>query len=138
MAQIYVVGKVASDIELRSSSKNTPYIRFELIERIGSRGNFRTQSFHVCAFADDAKRIVKSNIQKGSIIWVSGSLELELFGKRDGATADKRMKIFLDNWGTIPIQASVKKTLSAEQISSEKALPKEAVEINGDKDNLPM
>ena len=136
MAQIYVVGEVVSDIELRSSSKNTPYIRFELIEKIGNRGNFRTQSFHVCAFADDAKRIVKSNIQKGSIIWVSGSLELELYGKRDGATADKRMKIFLDNWGTIPIQASVKKT--AEQISSEKTASKEAIEIDGDKEPLPM
>lgn len=135
MAQTYVIGKIVSDIELKTSAKNNLYIRFELIERIG---NGRIQCFHICAFADDAKRFVKANVKKGSFVWVSGSLELELYGKHDGITSDKRMKILLDNWGLIPIGLSAEQTASAEQVYSDMAMPAEEIEIHGDKEPLPM
>ena len=41
-------------------------------------------------------------MRKGSLIWVSGSLELEEYTKNDGETHDKRLKLKLDDWDYIP------------------------------------
>lgn len=75
---------------------------------------------------------------KGSLIWVSGSLELETFTKRDGITTDKRLKILLDNWGFIPAHASKERPRSAEQTSPEPPAPPKASEIDGDREPLPV
>lgn len=103
MAQTIVIGRITADLEMKTSANGNPYVRFDLVENIGSKENSRPQYFQICAWSDDAKRIVKARAKRGSLIWVSGSLELETFTKRDGITTDKRLKILLDNWGFILI-----------------------------------
>ena len=90
MAQTIVIGRITADLEMKTSANGNPYVRFDLVENIGSKENSRPQYFQICAWSDDAKRIVKARAKKGSLIWVSGSLELETFTKRDGITTDKR------------------------------------------------
>ena len=87
---------------------------------------------------DVYKRQVKARAKKGSLIWVSGSLELETFTKRDGITTDKRLKILLDNWGFIPVGASKEHPRSAEQTSPETPAPMKAPEIDGGREHLPV
>lgn len=99
MAQTIVSGRITADLEMKTSANGNPYVRFDLVENIGSKENSRPQYFQICAWSDDAKRIVKARAKKGSLIWVFGSLELETFTKRDGITTDKRLKLLLDNWG---------------------------------------
>ncbi len=101
MAQVYVIGRVTSSPELKTSSKGRSYVRFDIADHIGYNENMRTQYFQVLVFDEDAERIVRANVGKGALIWVSGSLELETYMKKDGITVDKRMKIWLDNWGYI-------------------------------------
>ena len=54
MARISVDGQVVSEIELKTSAKNTPYVRFEFVEYIGKGEDQRAQYFHICAFGENA------------------------------------------------------------------------------------
>ena len=137
MAQTIVIGRITTDLEMKTSANGNPYVRFDVAENIGSKENSRTQYFQICAWNDDAKRLVKARAKKGSLVWVSGSLELESYTKRDGVTADKRMKILLDNWGFIPIGVSKERTRSPEQMTPDAAAPETAPEIDGDREPLP-
>lgn len=137
MAQVFVIGRITADLEMKTSTNGNPYVRFDLAENIGSKESSRPQYFQICAWSDDAKRLVKARAKKGSLVWVSGSLELESYTKRDGNTTDKRMKILLDNWGFIPIKASKEQTRSSEQTPPNAAEPFTAPQIDGDRDPLP-
>lgn len=137
MAQTYVIGRITADIEVKTSANGNPYVRFDVAETIGSKEHSRTQYFQVCAWSDDVQRLVKAHAKKGSLIWVSGSLELETFTKRDGVTTDKRMKILLDNWGFVPVGASKERIRSAEQMPPESTIPETVTAIDGDRETLP-
>ena len=76
MAQISVEGQVISEIELKTSAKNNPYVRFEIVEYIGKGEKQRAQYFHVCAFAEHALGIVNADIyEEGMVERVNASDE---------------------------------------------------------------
>lgn len=68
MAQTIVIGRITADLEMKTSANGNPYVRFDLVENIGSKENSRPQYFQICAWSDDAKRIVKARAKKGSLI----------------------------------------------------------------------
>ena len=49
-----------------------------------------------------ARQLISEGVGKGSALWVSGSLELEEYTKKDGVTHDKRLKLKLKDWGFAP------------------------------------
>lgn len=137
MAQVYVIGRVTADLESKTSVKNYPYVRFDIAENIGSKERSRTQYLQICAMGDDVKRLMHARVKKGSLIWVSGSLELEIFTKRDEITTDKRLKVLLDNWGFVPV-VTAKEENQALENQSPGSLPYEtAAVIDGDREPLP-
>ena len=101
MSQVFTIGRVTADLELKTSPKKNHYVLFSIAENIGYGQNARTQYLQVWANGDFAKSLIKAKVKKGSLIWVSGSIELEEFMNRDGRTSDKRLKITLDNWGYV-------------------------------------
>jgi single-stranded DNA-binding protein len=137
MAQSYTIGRVTADFELQTSANMNPYVRFSLAEHIGYGESARTQYLQVWAWGEDAKRLIKGKVKKGSLLWVSGQLELEEFVKQDGTTADKRLKVTLDNWGYIP--AGKPKEAGSAQPDDESPPPmsEPIAEIDGDRDTLP-
>lgn len=137
MAQVYVIGRITADLELKTSEKNNPYVRFDIAEHVGSCQNLHTQYFQVCAWNEDANRLVKARAKKGSLIWVSGFLELEPYTKRDGVTVDKRMKILLDNWGFVPVGGAKTSKEGQSQTTPEIASQQNYEGIDGDRDTLP-
>ena len=140
MAQLYVIGRVTADFDLQTSSKNqTQYTRFGLAERIGHGESAKTQFMQVWAWGENAVRIIKAKVKKGSLIWISGSLELEEFMKTDGVTTDKRLKLFLDRWGYVRT-GSHKQGETKQNDTPDTAAVQEGFyceEINGDRDELP-
>lgn len=54
MAQVNVIGRITADLELKTSEKSNPYVRFDIAENIGSRQALHTQYFQVCAWGEDA------------------------------------------------------------------------------------
>lgn len=137
MAQAYVIGRVTADLEMKTSSNGNPYVRFDIAETIGNKEHSHSQYFQVCAWGDDANRLIKAHVKKGSLIWIAGSLELELFTKRDGRTKDKRMKILMDNWGFIPVGKAREQISPEQQLSSDNSEVLRICEIDGDREILP-
>ena len=135
MAQIHVIGRITADLELKTSERNNPYVRFDIAESIGGKERSRTQYLQICAMGDDATRLIRARVKKGSFIWVSGSLELEVFSRKD-STTDKRLKILLDNWGFVPI-GNPKIPTGISDTASPEIPAATAAEIDGDREPLP-
>lgn len=102
MGQLNTIGWVSSDLIRMVSKNQNPYIRFSLGERIGYGANARTQYYQVWASGDVMRQLTKATVRKGSLIWVSGSLELEEYTKKDGVTRDKRFNLTLKDWNYVP------------------------------------
>jgi single-stranded DNA-binding protein len=142
MSQSVTIGRVTADLEPQMSANGNNYVRFTIAENIGHGKSARTQYLQVWAWGDNAKHLINGKVKKGSLLWVSGSLELEAYQKRDG-TADKRLKIILDSWGYIPIgkpQNGAVANGSTAAESAETDAPYETSpggEIDGDRENLP-
>lgn len=104
MSQLYCTGRVVSDLELKTSQKSVPYVCFPIAERVGYGRTAHTQYISVWAWSTMACQLVSDGVGKGSVLWVSGSLELEEYVKKDGVTRDKRLKLKLKDWGFAPTQ----------------------------------
>lgn len=143
MSQVYTIGRVTADLELQTSTNMNSYIRFGLAEHIGYGESQRTQFLQVWAWEDDAKRLIKGKVKKGSLIWVSGPLELEEYTKQDGITRDKRLKIIMDNWGYVPVGKTKSSESDADipdDVAAETGMPESRShvrELDGDRENLP-
>lgn len=142
MSQSYTIGCVTADFELQSSANNVPYVRFSLAERLGYGEHARTQYLQVWAWREDATRLIKHKVKKGSFLWVSGTLELEIYQKRDAKTKDKRLKVTLDNWGFIPNGKASASPSDAEvtRVNNSTDDAMQAMpdgEIDGDREPLP-
>ena len=85
---------------------------------------------------DDAERLVRARVKRGSLIWVSGSLELEVYTRRDGTATDKRLKVLLDNWGFVPVgtDKAATKALDSKFSESLEEIPRV---IDGEREALP-
>ena len=106
MAKLMCIGRVTADLELRESARKESYIRFSLAENLGYGETAHTQYYQVWAWGHLAKNLVNRKVRKGSLIWVSGSLELEDYTKKDQVTHDKRLKLKLDDWNYVPASHS--------------------------------
>lgn len=132
MAKLMCIGRVTADLELRESTRKEPYVRFSLAEKLGYGENVRTQYIQVWAWGYLARNLVKRKVRKGSLIWATGSLELEEYTRKDGETHDKRLKLKLDDWDYVP----------AVQGKSESGVPQSAPPgfvgmVDGERDPLP-
>ena len=143
MSLSFTIGRVTADFELQTSTNGVPYVRFGIAETLGYGETARTQYLQVWAWREDAARLIKSKVKKGSLIWVSGSLEMETYQKRNGNTTDKRLKVTLDNWDFVPCgkaAAGCKDSAVLHACPSPSTSQAQAVsdgEIDGDREQLP-
>lgn len=103
MSQLYCTGRVVSELELKTSAQGVPYLNFSMAEYVGYGRNAHPQYLSVWAWGAMARQLA-DGVGKGSALWVSGSLELEEYVKKDGVTRDKRLKLKLRDWGFAPSQ----------------------------------
>lgn len=102
MSQLFTTGRVIADLELKTSAQKNQYIHFTLVERVGYGDSAHAQFIHVWAWGYLAEQLKRFKVRKGSNIWVSGSLELEEFARKDGSGTDKQLKLKLNDWGFVP------------------------------------
>lgn len=140
MAKLLSFGRVTNDLELRQSARQNPYVRFGLAERIGYGERARTQYYEVWAWGQTAQHLVARGVKRGSLIWVSGSLELVDYTKKDGVTKDKQLKLRLDDWGYAPqagAPASGKSQVKEEGVSPEPETHVRPDVVDGEREVLP-
>lgn len=137
MAQIHVIGRITADLELKYGQSKNPYVRFNLAENIGSKDHARVQYYQVWAWNENAIRLINSRARKGSLVCISGTLELEIYAKQDGITTDKRMKVLLNNWDFIPVgnRRSMNATAQLDLVTDP---PTALGGIDGDREPLPV
>lgn len=130
MSQLYCTGRVVSDLELKTSQKSVPYLCFPIAERVGYGRTAHTQYISVWAWGAMARQLVSDGVGKGTVLWVSGSLELEEYAKKDGVTRDKRLKLKLKDWGFAPTQQPQGRP------GQDQSIPTLGT-IDGERENLP-
>ncbi len=137
MAQVFVFGQVGDDLELKTSQKGNVYVCFRLLERL-SKGRY--QQYQVWAWGEDAQRLERLRVKKGSMIWLTGSLQLVDCTVNHGQTKTKLLKVALTDWGYLPTQRS---TPLAEHPAVSAPADKEQPPdfpggtLDGDRDTLP-
>lgn len=129
MSQLYCTGRVVSDLELKTSQKSVPYVCFPIAERVGYGRTSHTQYISVWAWGTMARQLA-DGVGKGSALWVSGSLELEDYVKKDGVTHDKRLKLKLKDWGLVPSQQTQGRP------DQDPSIPPPEI-IDGEREDLP-
>ena len=132
MSQLYCTGRVMSDLELKTSQKNVPYLCFPIAEYVGYGRNAHTQYISVWAWGAMAHQLIREGVGKGSTLWVSGSLELEEYTRKDGVTHDKRLKLKLKDWGFPPAGQR-----QEQQPDQAKDLPFPET-VDGEREDLPV
>ena len=133
MAKASLIGLITQGPELQHSAKGEPYVRFSVAEYVGFGPQRHTQFIDVWAWGYMAKRLAKCSLGNGDFIFLSGTLELEEFTKKDGVTKDKRLKLRLDDWAPVP-----QKRKSGRPAQNEtEVFPVSAEQIDGDREELP-
>ena len=127
----FSVGRIISDLELKTSAKDVPYLRLTLAERLGNGENARTQFIQVWAWSALANQLQALGVGKGSRIWVFGSLELTSFMKADGVTRDKVLKLKLMQWGYAGSENIAEKTFFLPEDFGNTEV------VDGDRESLP-
>lgn len=135
MSQLFTIGRVVSNLEAKTSAKENPYLQFSLMERVGYGESSHQQYLQVWAWGYLSQQLVRSGVKAGSLIWVSGSLELEEYIKKDGRTRDKRLKLKLKDWGFVPGKKESKRT--TDESATEDGSASHAGTIDGEREGLP-
>lgn len=143
MAQVFLIGTITTDLELRMSVKRVPYIRFGILEKTGYRETCGRQYYQVWAFGSDAEWLARKNVKKGSLFWISGQLRLVDCLEPDGATTSKMLKVTFkdgDYVGGINQQSIFAEGIPAAE-SAETISPKDGTfskgRLDGDREPLP-
>jgi len=139
MSQLFTVGRVLTDPELKVSGKRTPYTHFTIVERVGAGAHAHDQFFRVWAWGPLANRLIQAGVRKRSLIWAAGSLELEEFSRKDTGQQDKQLRLTLTDWGFLPAQRRQGGEQQSEPNGPETAdEPRERASIiYGDREALP-
>ena len=131
MSRVTATGRVISDPVLRVSVKETPYVVFTLMERIGTDQYARCQYLHVWAWDELAVQLSRAGVKRNSMLRVSGYLELADCVKPDGVTRDRELRVRLTDWSFLP------KDRSAIDPNPDDSAAESVAVIHGDRENLP-
>lgn len=137
MAQLYTIGWAASEPRHGMSANQNPYTMFSLGERIGYGQRARIQYYQVWARGDVMRRLRKAGVKKGNLLWVSGSLELEEYTRKDGVTQDKGLRLELSDWGFVPSQGRTGQQPGQTADTAQGPIPFPDSTIDGERETLP-
>ncbi len=130
MAQLYTVGRIIYDPELKTGASGKPYLRFTLMEWVGYGTSRRPQYTDVWAWGTLAQKLSDAELKVGSMVWVSGSLELESYAIKGGKAHDKRLKLLLRDWGLVTENTGPQENHGIPQVQSIST-------IDGEREPLP-
>lgn len=84
MNNVSLLGRIATDLEMKRTQNNKAYVSFSLAVEKYSNGNKDTDFIRCTAWGKNAENIVKF-FSKGSTIVVNGSIHTSTYNDRNGA-----------------------------------------------------
>ncbi len=134
MAQIHVFGYVEEDLIPKQSQTSIAYVCFHLREYLGKG---RWQTYQVWVWGSDVHRMKRLGIKSGSLIWLTGKLELVDCTMDHGKVQTKVLKVYCSDFGYLPQRGTIKAdTKQSTGIAAADDLPIPE-EIDGDRMPLP-
>ena len=121
-AQIYLIGRVTHEPELKTRTTGEPYLRLNIAVNEGYGEHTHTSYYQCWLDSDETKRAVKAGVKKGSLVAVNGQLSVVEYTRKDGSK-DHVAKVGHAHWDYIPIGRKAEETASAAASSAPAAVP---------------
>ena len=98
---ITLTGRVTADLALQTSHGGTEYVQFNVAVNKGF-GEQEHANFYQCVlFGKAASRIANAGVRKGSLLFLTGDLDLVEYTRRDGSKG-MTAKIAVYEWNYVP------------------------------------
>lgn len=102
LTQISLMGRVTADLEIQTSSNGTDYIQFNVAVNKGF-GEQEHPNFYQCVlFGKATERISKAGVRKGSLLFITGDLDLVEFTRKSDKSKGMIPKITVYDWSYVP------------------------------------
>lgn len=99
---ITLTGRVTADLELQTSPNGTEYIQFNVAVNKGY-GEQEHANFYQCVlFGKAAERLSKAGVKKGSLLFITGDLDLVEYTRKSDASKGMIPKITVYEWNYVP------------------------------------
>lgn len=99
---ITLTGRVTADLELQTSAGGTEYIQFNVAVNKGY-GEQEHPNFYQCVlFGKAAERLSKAGVKKGSLLFITGDLDLVEYTRKADGSKGMLPKITVYEWSYIP------------------------------------
>jgi single-stranded DNA-binding protein len=102
MLTVNAIGRVTKDFEVQQSRANEPYVRFNLAVNKGYGDNAHPVFLQCWLFGIAAERLVKAKVGKGSLLHITGDLDITKYKKDDGVELTIP-KVIVFDWGYVPV-----------------------------------
>ena len=100
--QITLMGRVTADLEIQTSAGGTDYIQFNVAVNKGY-GEQEHANFYQCVlFGKATERISKAGVKKGSLLFITGDLDLVEFTRKSDNSKGTIAKITVHDWNYVP------------------------------------
>lgn len=99
---ITLTGRVTADLEIQTSSNGTAYIQFNVAVNKGF-GEQEHANFYQCIlFGKAAERLSKAGVKKGSLLFITGDLDLVEYTRKADGSKGMITKINVYEWSYVP------------------------------------
>ncbi len=99
---ITLTGRVTADFELQTSQNNTEYVQFNVAVNKGF-GEQEHPNFYQCVlFGKAAGRIYHAGVKKGSLLFITGDLDLVEYTRKADGSKGMIPKITVYEWSYTP------------------------------------
>ncbi len=100
--QISLMGRVTADLEIQTSTNGTDYIQFNVAVNKGF-GEQEHANFYQCVlFGKAAERLSKAGVKKGSLLFITGDLDLVEYTRKSDGSKGMIPKITVYEWNYVP------------------------------------
>lgn len=97
MITITTIGRVTRDLELKTSQNGNSYVSFNLAVNKGFGESAHAVFLQCWVYGAEVDRLTKAKVAKGSLLQITGDLDVVDFQKQDG-TKGTAVKVVVSNW----------------------------------------
>ena len=99
---ITLTGRVTADLEIQTSSNGTAYIQFNVAVNKGFGEQEHANFFQCVLFGKAAERIINAGVRKGSLLFITGDLDLVEYTRKADGSKGMIPKINVYEWSYVP------------------------------------
>ena len=100
--QISTLARVTADFDLQTSQNKTQYVQFNVAVNKGFGEQEHANFFQCVLFGKAAERIINAGVRKGSLLFITGDLDLVEYTRKADNSKGTIAKITVQDWSYVP------------------------------------